>query len=120
MFSTLPPLSHNAFHSLHCAPVTPSPLSSSPLRSSPLRSSPDSGVNFGMPSPSRVRTKQTRQCNDGAYSARQTKKNPLIHKNGGDNGRETRRNLFLRRVRQDSEDKRWERRGGDDEVYDHP
>lgn len=35
---------------------------------------------------------------------------------GGDDGRETRRNLFLKRVRKDSEDKRWEERGGEDEI----
>ncbi|OBT43945.1 hypothetical protein VE00_04642 [Pseudogymnoascus sp. WSF 3629] len=61
-------------------------------------------------------TNQTERSSESAYSARQTKKNPLIHRNDNDNGRETRRKLFLRRVRQDSEDKRWEKRGGDDEI----
>ena len=111
MFSTLPTLSYNAFQSLHYAPVTPSPLSSSPLRASP-----NGDDNFDMSSPTPPRTKQTERCSDSTYSARQTKKNPLIHRNENDNGRETRRKLFLRRVRQDSEDKRWEKRGGDDEV----
>ena len=36
-------------------------------------------------------------------------------KNAGD-GRETRRKLFLKRVREDQEDKRWKARGGDDEM----
>jgi hypothetical protein len=33
-----------------------------------------------------------------------------------DSERETRRKLFLKRVREDAEEKKWERRGGDDEV----
>ncbi|KFY05115.1 hypothetical protein O988_00246 [Pseudogymnoascus sp. VKM F-3808] len=96
---------------MHYAPVTPSPLSSSPLRASPNRDD-----IFSMSSLTPPQTNQTQRCSESAYSARQTKKNPLIHRNDNDNGRETRRKLFLRRVRQDSEDKRWEKRGGDDEI----
>ncbi|EDN94771.1 predicted protein [Sclerotinia sclerotiorum 1980 UF-70] len=51
---------------------------------------------------------------EGAFSKRITKTNPLLHGQG--DGRETRRKLFLRRVREDSEDKRWKARGGDDEI----
>lgn len=51
---------------------------------------------------------------EGAFSKRITKSNPLLHGQG--DGRETRRKLFLRRVREDSEDKRWKARGGDDEM----
>lgn len=51
---------------------------------------------------------------EGAFSKRITKTNPLLHGQG--DGRETRRKLFLRRVREDSEDKRWKARGGDDEM----
>lgn len=40
----------------------------------------------------------------------------MLERNGGDDGRETRRKLFLKRVREDSEDKRWKARGGDDEL----
>lgn len=47
---------------------------------------------------------------------RVVKKNPLIHRDEKDGGRETRRKLFLKRVREDSEDKRWDKKGGDDEV----
>lgn len=55
---------------------------------------------------------------DGAKSTgkRVVKKNPLIHRDEKDGGRETRRKLFLKRVREDSEDKRWDKKGGDDEV----
>ena len=42
------------------------------------------------------------------------KVNPLMH--GRNDGRETRRKLFLRKVREDSEDKRWANRGGEDEM----
>jgi len=61
-----------------------------------------------------------RSVNDGKenrpFSKRPVKKNPLIHKSDGDDGRETRRKLFLKKVREGSEDRRWEARGGDDEM----
>jgi hypothetical protein len=34
----------------------------------------------------------------------------------GDEGRETRRKLFLKRVREGSEEKKWAGRGGDEEI----
>lgn len=34
----------------------------------------------------------------------------------GDEGRETRRKLFLKKVREGSEEKRWADRGGDEEI----
>jgi hypothetical protein len=34
----------------------------------------------------------------------------------GDEGRETRRKLFLKRVREGSEEKKWASRGGDEEI----
>jgi hypothetical protein len=34
----------------------------------------------------------------------------------GDDGRETRRKLFLKRVREGGEEKRWRDRGGDEEI----
>jgi hypothetical protein len=51
---------------------------------------------------------------DNPYSKRITKENPLIHNHG--DGRETRRTLFLRKVREESEERRWDARGGEDEV----
>jgi hypothetical protein len=39
----------------------------------------------------------------------------LHGKNAGD-GRETRRKLFLKRVREDQEERRWKARGGDDDI----
>ncbi|KAF7939763.1 hypothetical protein BELL_0108g00010 [Botrytis elliptica] len=124
----------------HYTPHVPSPLSSSPLRSSPPVS-PLEPRNANLP----TRTQQAGDCQntsmmspesgasktsspdknhsnsikhspnrDGAFSKRITKTNPLLHGQG--DGRETRRKLFLRRVREDSEDKRWKARGGDDEM----
>ena len=40
--------------------------------------------------------------------------NPLIH--ARNDGRETRRKLFLKKVREGSEDKRWTNRGGEEEM----
>ncbi|PVH84391.1 hypothetical protein DL98DRAFT_651622 [Cadophora sp. DSE1049] len=54
---------------------------------------------------------------DSTYSKRTTKPNPLMSGRGsGDEGRETRRKLFLKRVREGSEEKRWAGRGGDEEI----
>lgn len=114
MFATLPPISQHTFQPSYYAPTVSSPLSSSPLRTSPL--APRDGninANFQMSSPT---PPNKRARDENAYSRRIVKKNPLVHRDS-DDGRETRRKLFLRRVREDSEEKRWEKRGGDDEVY---
>jgi hypothetical protein len=51
------------------------------------------------------------------FSKRTTKVNPLIHGRGSvEEGRETRRKLFLKNVREASEEKKWKNRGGDDEI----
>jgi len=114
MFSTLPLLVHNFNQTSYYTPQVSSPLSSSPLRSSPL--SPRDGNalqpprrQFPMSSPTPAKNRK-----ESPYSQRVTRSNPLIHNRG--DGRETRRKLFLKKVRENSEDKRWEARGGDDEV----
>lgn len=50
---------------------------------------------------------------ESVYSKRTTKSNPLVHKSGGstNEGRETRRKLFLKRVRDVADEKRWKERG---------
>ncbi|KAA8571584.1 hypothetical protein MFRU_016g00850 [Monilinia fructicola] len=128
-------------HLHHYTPHVPSPLCSSPLRSSPPISpleprnanlptriqatgdhhmgfmmSPDQSVSSKPSSPDRNSSNSNRQSpsREGAFSKRITKTNPLLHGQG--DGRETRRKLFLRKVREDSEDKRWKARGGDDEM----
>ncbi|PBP21738.1 hypothetical protein BUE80_DR007574 [Diplocarpon rosae] len=144
MFSMLPAHAHNYSQTQHYAPRHPSPLSSSPLRGSlsprdmnslPRASDTEilSPTKFRQQSPAtpvsryhstkpHTRTKdmlisppQTRR--DSAYSRRQAKSNPLMSGRGnGDEGRETRRKLFLKRVREGSEEKKWKDRGGDEEI----
>ncbi|KAI9771303.1 MAG: hypothetical protein M1840_002273 [Geoglossum simile] len=48
------------------------------------------------------------------FSTRTIKSNPLLHST--DHDRERRRNLFLRKVREEGQDRKWKARGGDDEV----
>jgi len=49
---------------------------------------------------------------ESVYSKRTTKSNPLLNnRNSGSEGRETRRKLFLKRVRDVADDKRWKERG---------
>src|ERR1700728_3943377 len=114
MFSTLPLLAHSLNQPSYYVPQVSSPLSSSPLHSSPL--SPRDGNapqsprrRFPMSSPTPIKNRKEKP-----YSQRVTRSNPLIHNRG--DGRETRRKLFLKKVREDSEDKRWDARGGEDEV----
>jgi hypothetical protein len=114
MFSALPMLAHHFNQESYYSPQVSSPLSSSPTRASSLSPSngdiePTRQNQFPMfSSPSR------RNRKDSTFSKRVTRSNPLIHNR--DDGRETRRKLFLKRVREDSEDKRWNARGGEDEV----
>ncbi|KAF7896310.1 hypothetical protein EAF00_006324 [Botryotinia globosa] len=124
----------------HYTPHVPSPLSSSPLRSSPpvspleprnailptrIQQAGDSHTSFMMSpesgasktaSPDKNHSNSNKHSpnREGTFSKRITKTNPLLHGQG--DGRETRRKLFLRRVREDSEDRRWKARGGDDEM----
>jgi hypothetical protein len=82
--------------------MSPTPTSSKQIRASPTPSATDSPAS-----------------RDSVYSKRATKANPLIHgrtSSAGEDGRETRRKLFLKKVREDSQDKRWKDRGGDDEM----
>ncbi|PQE30475.1 hypothetical protein CJF32_00010238 [Rutstroemia sp. NJR-2017a WRK4] len=133
---------HKQIH--HYTPHVPSPLASSPLRSSPpvspleprnaniptQRENAGEQAHFGcMMSPSsspprgqspdrnrslHLQNRRSPSRDNGPYCKRITKTNPLIH--GQSDGRETRRKLFLRRVREDSEEQRWKARGGDDEI----
>lgn len=51
------------------------------------------------------------------FSKRASKPNPLFHgRRDGEDGRETRRKLFLKRVRDGAEEKKWKERGGDEEI----
>ncbi|KAL3424444.1 hypothetical protein PVAG01_03725 [Phlyctema vagabunda] len=142
MFSTLPSLQTSPLHQDHggyqamggyqyeYAPHTSSPLCPSSLspRSSNATTPPQAFI-MSSPIPSyksqsssnaqpytQTQPSQTQPAHpkSSPYSKRVTKTNPLLHNRG--DGRETRRKLFLRKVREDSEDKRWRARGGDDEM----
>lgn len=52
---------------------------------------------------------------ESVFSKRPTKPNPLLNK-GDEEGRETRRKLFLKKVKESSEDRKWRARGGEDEM----
>ncbi len=52
------------------------------------------------------------------FASRPARPNPLVQKR--DDAREGRRKLFLNNVRQRAEDKKWERRGGENEVCRAP
>lgn len=123
MFSSLPPSPPFGFQSSnYYTPSKPSPLSSSPLgvNRSPLSPRNESSAfSYTMSSPPTQYSRD--QCSGqssvkSSTSKRVAKRNPLIHRDDKDSGRETRRKLFLKRVREDSEDKRWDKKGGDDEV----
>lgn len=131
MFSQLPPLHTQSSpfsfqHQNFYTPSKPSPLSSSPLGAnrSPLAERDENASHsFTMSSPPPPTTNifSAQIYGQTSQSAKSTgkrvvKKNPLIHRDEKDGGRETRRKLFLKRVREDSEDKRWDKKGGDDEV----
>ncbi|KAK2625067.1 hypothetical protein QTJ16_005436 [Diplocarpon rosae] len=144
MFSMLPAHAQNYGKLQHYTPRHPSPLSSSPLRNSlsprdtnasPRASQTEilSPTKFKQQPPATpvsryhsttpyTRTKDTlisppQTRRDSTYSRRQSKPNPLmIGRANGDEGRETRRKLFLKRVRDGSEEKKWKDRGGDEEI----
>ncbi|KAG9239598.1 hypothetical protein BJ875DRAFT_84185 [Amylocarpus encephaloides] len=68
-------------------------------------------INLPSPPPSRGKERET------AFSKRVAKPNPLFHsRRDCEDGRETRRKLFLKNVRDGAEEKRWKSRGGDDEI----
>ncbi|KAM3072309.1 hypothetical protein ACMFMG_009119 [Clarireedia jacksonii] len=83
----------------------------SPGSSPPRGQSPDRNRSSALVHP---QSRRSPSRDNGPYCKRITKTNPLMH--GQSDGRETRRKLFLRRVREDSEEKRWKARGGDDEM----
>jgi hypothetical protein len=135
---------HTYTQSHHYTPNVSSPLSSSPLRASPLSprdanvQTRDSVMSSPTPIPSKHATNQfspevangnalmsppnSRGSGRGGdrgstFSKRTTKPNPLMGgRNSGEEGRETRRKLFLKKVREEAEQQRWKNRGGDEEI----
>ncbi|KAL7622885.1 hypothetical protein AAE478_006564 [Parahypoxylon ruwenzoriense] len=95
-------------------PARSSPLSSSPIR--PSQSSPPLSPR----NPNALPRLDTQSSPIQAppskfkFSSRNAKPNPL--RLSRENAQESRRNLFLRNVRKRADDKKWERRGGDQEA----
>ncbi|CAG8959694.1 hypothetical protein HYFRA_00001600 [Hymenoscyphus fraxineus] len=74
-------------------------------------------INLPSPPPSRGERERERGKKESVFAKRASKPNPLLHgRREGDEGRETRRKLFLKRVRDGAEEKRWRDRGGDEEI----
>jgi hypothetical protein len=96
-------------------PYIPSPLSPPQERATPLSFSNGSAQNAAAHRsiPASPSSSMRRRLDD-PYSKRITRENPLIHGRG--DGREARRSLFLKKVREGSEGKRLLARGGEDEV----
>jgi hypothetical protein len=121
-------------------PSVSSPLSSSPIRASsyspPAPTSPPTQATFSFfPQQSRHEQQQNQhqiprdtQSSPIAqpsptrklfkFATRTPRPNPVVQKR--EEARESRRKLFLKNVRERTDDKAWERRGGDQEVRSSP
>jgi hypothetical protein len=118
MYSTLSLLPLTPYRGQQYIPSVSSPLSFSSFSPSPA--SHDGGISptrlycmsMSPPTPAGDRIEDRKKKK--RFSDRVARVNPLIH--NGDNRREARRNLFLQKVKDGSERRRWEARGGDDEV----
>ncbi|KAI5861133.1 hypothetical protein GGS23DRAFT_154856 [Durotheca rogersii] len=107
------PIFNLDFSSPH-RPVRPSPLSSSPIRpsqSSPPLSPRDPNT---LPRPDTQSSPIREPSAKFRFASRSAKPNPL--RQPRENAQENRRSLFLRNVRQRADDKKWLRRGGDQEA----
>ena len=125
MFVTKQPPLQFSFHgdaaSSPYRPTISSPLSSSPIRtsSSPPLSPLDANAlpRFRGTQSSPIKGSSTTTPGPFKYANRNPRPNPVVQKR--DDARDSRRKLFLSNVRQRANDKRWEMRGGDDEVRTH-
>ncbi|KAI0156859.1 hypothetical protein GGR57DRAFT_491361 [Xylariaceae sp. FL1272] len=107
-----PPIFNFEFSSPH-RPAVSSPLSSSPIRAS--QSSPLSPRDINtLPRRDTLSSPIRGPPTKFKYTARDTKPNPL--RVNREKAQEGRRSLFLKNVRQRSDQKKWEQRGGDQEA----
>ena len=113
MFSIMTPLPIFGGASAFFRPAVSSPLSSSPTHSS---SSPLAPRDPNIP-PRREAQSSPLAAPKFKFAARPVKANPLVQKR--ETAQEKRRNAFLQGVRQRAEDRRWEQRGGEQEVRHH-
>ena len=112
-------------------PAVSSPLSSSPIRA-PSYSPPPSAGPFSPRDPNGLpRSQQQQQQHSDTQSSpipappskfrfatRTPRPNPVVRRR--EDAQESRRRLFMRDVRQRADDKKWERRGGEQEVRRPP
>ncbi|KAH6674629.1 hypothetical protein B0J14DRAFT_45401 [Halenospora varia] len=94
-----------------------SPVQSNPFTSTSTQQTPTPIISLPSPPPSRGKSSPSSTnppSNKAVFSKRPSKPNPLFHKQG--DGAETRRKLFLKRVKEESKEKRWRDRGGDEEI----
>jgi len=100
-------------------PVVPSPLSSLPIRASSVSPPPRTASDFSTfnlrDTQSSPLTARHQQDSRFKYATRNAKPNPVVKRR--EDAQEGRRKLFLQNVRQRAEDQKWEKRGGDNEVY---
>ena len=114
MLSTMPaPIFSFDFSSPH-KPSVPSPLSSSPLR--PSQTSPPLSPRYPNTLPRRYTQSSPIRgpSSNFKYASRNVKPNPL--RLSREKAQESRRTLFLKNVRKRADDRKWEQRGGDQEV----
>lgn len=109
--------------SASAAAVSSSPTSYRPAVSSPLSSSPIRATTPPALTPRDANARREVQSSPicapaakftGRFAARPARPNPVTQKR--EVAQEGRRKLFLKNVRQRAEDKRWEMRGGEQEV----
>lgn len=133
-FTTSPSTTSNYSNSSPYRPTVSSPLSSSPIRaSSPMTTPPlsprDPNARAIQSSPIFAASKQDQylspvifgsgggsssSSSTSRFASRPTRPTPLNLKR--EEAQESRRKVFLKNVRQRAEDKRWEMRGGEQEV----
>lgn len=124
MFSIMPlpvykDYSPTHHHHRHHATAEPSPLSSSPIRaSSPPQPLSPRDHNERRGDRRQIQSSPIKPSSSSAsasrFASRPSRPNPVVR--GREGFQEARRNLFLKKVQQRSDDRRWERRGVENKV----
>jgi hypothetical protein len=122
MFATMTPLPIFTFGGGDSSSTAYRPSVSSPLSSSPLRASSPPLSQRDLDSLPRRETQSSpismpQTAPKFRFATGAPRPNPAVRKR--EDAREGRRKLFLNEVRQRSDDKKWERRGGEQEVCYH-
>ncbi|KAL8418193.1 hypothetical protein RB594_001704 [Gaeumannomyces avenae] len=112
MFSIMPlPIFKDYLPAHHNPTTVPSPLSSSPIRaSSPPQPLSPRDANERR----QIQSSPIKPSSMFKYASRPARPNPVAR--GREGFQEARRNLFLKKVQQRSDDKRWERRGVENKL----